>query len=72
MPTFTRVTRNEFPATDPTRRGQTDVAYVYTDERFQTYTIILPLADDTEENVKQRLREASERAAQAGPRTVEI
>ena len=72
MPTFTKVTRNEFPATDPTRRGQTDVAYVYTDERFQTYTIILPLEQDTEENVREQLRERYARAAAAGPQTVEI
>lgn len=72
MAVFTKVTRNEFPATDPTRRGQFDVAYVYMDDRFQTVTIIIPLSEDNEENIRAKLREAAERAAAAGPPTIEI
>ncbi len=72
MATYTKVTRQEFPATDPTRRGQFDVAYVYMDERFQTVTIIIPLSDDNAETITAKLREASERAEAAGPATIEI
>ena len=72
MPTYTKVTRQEFPATDPARRGEFDVMYVYTDDRFQTFTIKVPKAEDNEDNIRAKLREAVEGAAAAGPQTIEI
>jgi len=72
MPTYTKVTRQEFPATDPLRRGQFDVMYVYMDDRFQTFTIRVPKEEDTEENITAKLRETVASATAAGPPTVTI
>ena len=72
MPRFTKVSRQEFPATEPTRIGQFDVAYTYMDERFQTFSFTLPMAEDTEENVKRKLQEKVESANKAGPPIIEL
>lgn len=72
MATFTRTSRQEFPSTDPARRGAIDVAYVYVDERFQTYLIKVPLEEDTPERVQELLRERVAAAEAAGPRTIEL
>lgn len=72
MPTFTRRARQEYPSTDPARRGAVDVAYVYVDEHFQTYMIKVPLEDDTPEKVQEELRKRVASAEAAGPATIEI
>jgi hypothetical protein len=73
MAKFQRTARNEFPSTDSTRIGKTDVSYVYMNlETFATYTFTIPLEEDTEEHVRAILTERVARAAAAGPATVEI
>ena len=72
MATYTRTSRQEYPSTDPARRGAIDVAYVYVDERFQTFLIKLPLEEDTPERVQEELRKRVEAAADAGPKTIEL
>jgi len=69
---FTRVARQEFPSTDPERRGAIDVAYVYMDERFQTVMIKVPIEEDTESRIREELVKAAERAEGAGPPEMEI
>lgn len=65
--------RNEFPSDDPNRRGKVDVSYVYLNlENMTTITFTIPLEEDTEEKVLEILKERLERAAKAGPSTVEI
>lgn len=73
MAKFQRTSRNEFPSTDPSRIGKTDVSYVYMNlETFATYTFTIPLEEDTEARVRTILTERVARAAAAGPPTVEI
>lgn len=72
MPRYTQVTRQEFPSTDPERRGQIDVAYVYTDEHFRTIMVKIPKENDTAEQVEAQLRIEAARAAGAGPREIVI
>lgn len=72
MAIYTRVARQEFPSTDPARRGAVDVAYVYMDERFQTVMIKLALDEDTPERVEAALRERATAAEAAGPREITI
>jgi len=70
--TYTRRARQEYPSTDPARRGATDVAYVYVDDRFQTFMIKLPLEEDTPERVQEELRKRVEAAAAAGAMQIEL
>jgi len=70
MPTYRRVARQEFPSTDAARRGLTDVAYVYMDERFQTVMVTLPLEQDTPARVQELLLERARAAAAGGPEEV--
>ncbi len=72
MPKYRRVSRQEFPSTDPARRGAIDVMYVYTDERFQTVSIRFPLEQDSPEKVREELRLKSIAAAAGGEEEVEI
>ncbi len=72
MARYTRVARQEFPSTDPARRGAIDVAYVYMDERFQTVMIKLPADQDTPERVAEELRKRATAAEGAGPAEIEI
>jgi len=72
MPKYRRVARQEFPSTDPARRGQVDVMYVYVDERFQTVSIRFPLEQDSPEKVREELRKKSEAAAAGGQEEVDI
>lgn len=73
MAQFQRLSRQEFPSTEPTRVGKTDVAYVYMNlENFETYNFTIPLEEDSEERVKEMLTERVTRAAAAGPPTIEI
>jgi len=72
MARFTRVARQEFPSTDPGRSGKVDVAYVYMDERFQTYMITLPLEQDNEVRVREELTKRAKAAAGAGPAEIEV
>jgi len=72
MAKYTRVSRHEFPSTDPTRIGQMDVAYVYHDELFQTVAIRFPLAEDSPEKVREELRKRAAAADAGGEQTVEI
>ncbi len=72
MAKYTRVARQEFPSTDPERRGVVDVAYVYMDERFQTVMIKLPLSEDTPERVMEELKKRATAAESAGPAEIEI
>ncbi len=72
MPKYRRVARQEFPSTDPARRGQIDVMYVYVDERFQTVSIRFPLEQDSPEKVAQELRLKAQAAAAGGAEEVEI
>lgn len=72
MARYTRVARQEFPSTDPARRGAIDVAYVYMDERFQTVMIKLPLSEDTPARVAEELKLRAEAAEGAGAAEIEI
>lgn len=72
MAEYTRMGRQEFPSTDPERRGRIDVAYVYMDEQFQTVMVKVPIEEDTEARIKDELAKAAERAAGAGPPKVVI
>jgi len=72
MPTYRRVARQEFPSTDPNRRGAIDVAYVYMDERFLTVLIRMPLAADTPERVQELLRVRAAAAAAGGAEEIEV
>lgn len=72
MPTYRRVARQEYPSTDPLRRGQIDVAYVYMDEAFQTVMIRLPIEEDSPARVAEELRRRAEAAAAGGPTEIEI
>lgn len=72
MPRYTRAARQEFPSTDPARQGKIDVAYVYTDERFQTIMIQLPLEEDNAERVQEELVIRVEQAAVAGPDHIDL
>ncbi|MCK4297879.1 MAG: hypothetical protein KAX80_00015 [Planctomycetes bacterium] len=72
MAVYTRTSRQEFPSTDPARRGAVDVAYVYVDERFQTFLIKLSLEEDTPERVQELLRDAVARSEAAGPKQIEL
>jgi len=72
MPTYTRVARQEFPSTDPTRRGLIDVAYVYMDERFQTVMITVPIEQDSPARVQELLLERARAAAAGGPEKIII
>jgi len=65
MPTYRRVARQEFPSTDPLRRGMVDVAYVYMDEHFQTVMIQIPIEQDSPARVQEELLKRA-RAAEAG------
>ena len=72
MPKYRRVARQEFPSTDPARRGQVDVMYVYVDERFQTVSIRFPLEQDSPEKVAEELRKKAAAAAAGGAEEVEV
>lgn len=72
MPTYRRVARQEFPSTEPARRGMTDVAYVYMDERFQTVMVTVPLEEDSDERVEEELRKRAAAAAAGGPEEIVI
>ena len=72
MAKYTRVTRQEYPSTDPARMGQTDVMYVYQDEFFQTVSIRFPLEEDSAERVREELRKKAQQLEAAGPREIEI
>jgi len=72
MAKYRRVARQEFPSTDPARRGQIDVMYVYSDERFQTVSIRFPLEQDSPEKVQEELRKKALAAEAGGPQEVEI
>lgn len=72
MPTYRQVARNEFPSTDPDRRGKIDVAYAYMDEAMRTIVIQIPLEEDNEERVKADLAQRAEAAAGAGPKEITI
>ncbi len=72
MPKYRRVARNEYPSTDPARRGKIDVNYVYMDEAFQTVNIRVPLEEDTAERVAQLLRERARAVAQGGALEIEV
>ena len=72
MPTYKLLNRQEFPATDPLRRGLVDVTYIYMDERFQTVQVTLPLEEDRPERVEEELRKKAAHAAAAGPAEIVI
>ncbi len=72
MATYNMIGRNEFPSTDPTRIGKTDVIYAYQDERLNSIILTIPSEEDTPEEVEKRLREKIELARTAGPRRIEI
>ncbi len=72
MATYNLVGRNEFPSTEPTRVGKTDVIYVYQDERLNSIVLTIPSEEDTPEEVEKRLRVKIEAAATAGPRSITI
>jgi hypothetical protein len=72
MAVYTLVGRNEFPSTDPTRVGKTDVIYVYQDERLNSIVLTIPSEEDTPEEVEKRLRERIAAATEAGPRSIEV
>lgn len=72
MAIYNRVARQEFPSSDATRRGKTDVTYVYMDESFQTINFTLTLEEDTPEKVAEVLKERAAHAAAAGPRQIEV
>ncbi len=72
MPKYRRVARQEFPSTDPARRGGIDVMYVYVDERFQTVSIRFPLEQDSAAKVAEELRKKAASAAAGGQEEVEI
>jgi len=72
MPIYRRVARQEFPSTEPARRGMTDVAYVYMDERFQTDMVQVQLEEDSDERVAEELRKRDAAAAAGGPEEIVI
>ena len=72
MARYTRVARQEFPSTDPARRGAIDVAYVYMDERCEPVMIKLPLSEDNPERVAEELRARAAAAEGAGAAEIEI
>lgn len=72
MTTYKMVGRNEFPSTDPTRLGKSDVAYAYMDESLRTIMIMIPLEEDSPERVEAELRRRAEAATVAGPREVTV
>ena len=72
MTKFRRVARNEYPSTDPTRRGKIDVNYVYMDEAFQTVNIRVPLEEDTAERVRELLRERARAVERGGALEIEV
>ena len=72
MPTYRRVARQEFPSTDPLRRGLTDVSYVYMDEHFQTVLVTLPLEEDSPARVQEALQERARAAAEGGPAEIVV
>lgn len=72
MAKYRRVARNEYPSTDPARRGKTDVNYVYQDENFQTVNIRVPLEEDTAERVAQLLRERARAVEKGGALEIEV
>jgi len=67
MAQWRRVARQEFPSTDPNRRGMTDVSYVYMNERFETVMVTLPVEQDTPERVEAELRRRVQAATAGGP-----
>lgn len=72
MARLQQVSRQEIPSLDPTRRGMTDVAYSYMDDRFQTYMVTVPIEEDTEENVIAKVKEKMAAAESAGPKVIEL
>lgn len=72
MATYTLVGRNEFPSTDPKRVGQTDVIYVYQDERLNSIVLTIPSEEDSPDEVEKRLKEKVAAAREAGPRSIEV
>lgn len=72
MARLQQLSRQEFPSTDPHRRGMTDVAYSYMDERFQTYMVTVPIEEDTEEKVIELVKEKIATAEAAGPKIIEL
>lgn len=72
MPQYRKLTRNEYPSTDPNRQGRIDVAYVYLDEKMHTIMIQIPLEEDSEARVLQELQAHAERAKGGGPEEVSI
>ncbi len=72
MARYTLIGRNEFPSTDPTRVGKTDVIYAYQDERLNSIILTIPIEEDTPEKVEEMLRARIAGAAEAGPKVVEI
>jgi hypothetical protein len=72
MARLQQMSRQEFPSTDPTRRGMTDVAYSYMDERFQTFMVTVPIEDDNEETVIALVQEKITAAESAGPKVIEL
>lgn len=72
MPRYTMIGRNEFPSTDPERRGMLDVVYAYQDERLSTIIIKIPVEEDSPERVEEELRKRVAASREAGPRQIEI
>ncbi len=72
MTKYRQVARQEFPSTDPDRRGEIDVMYVYSDERFQTVSFRFPLSEDTPERVREELRKKAAAAVGGGEMEVEV
>ena len=72
MATYRRVARQEFPSTDPTRRGLVDVAYVYMDEHFQTVMVQVPLEQDSPARISEELQKRAKAAAEGGAMEVVV
>jgi hypothetical protein len=72
MATYKMLGRNEFPSTDPTRIGKTEVVYAYIDEAMRTITFTLHGEDDNPANVERELRARIENATKAGPKEITI
>lgn len=72
MTRYRRVARQEFPSTDPARRGQVEVMYVYADESFQTVSFKIPLQEDSAQRVREELRKKAEAVAAGGEEEIEV
>ncbi len=72
MATYRRVARQEFPSTDPARRGMVDVSYVYMSEHFETVMVVVPLEKDTPAEVQRALEERIRVAEAGGPPEVVV